>query len=223
MIGVMRTQLMHMAFSGLAAICLVLPIEARILSVKPVHGVPGKIISAPSKALDDVIASSTHMVGFDERQGVLLTRDIRVDGGTIARGTRVNSHMILFNLPDDPPRNSEGAADSGEWFYGAVAENEWIFSGPVLGVMSDTDGLLEAATTEMLGAPKTIYPSGSFFLRGFEDNDSYDGVGTRRLMVRMSVWQPGDWIRVITGIQPVAAVPAGYGPSQFANNPGGEK
>ena len=205
----------YMALLSLIALWLAAPVAARILSVKPIDGVPGKIIAAPPEVLDGTIASFTHMVGFDERQNVLLTQDLKVDGGTIARGTRVNSHMILFNLPDDP----DGSATTSEWFFGARAENEWIFSGPVLGVMSDMDGLLEDASTERLGARTTVYPSGAFFLRGFEENDAYDGVGTTRLRVRMSVWQPGDWIRVITGMQPIARDPVQDSIAHLAANP----
>lgn len=210
----MRTPMKYVVLLGLITAGLAAPVAARILSVKPIDGVSGKIIAAPPQVLDGSIASSTHTVGFDERQNVLLSRDLQVDGGTIARGTRINSHMILFNLPDD----SDGFATPSEWNFGAQAENEWVFSGPILGVMSDMDGLLEAASTESLGARATMYPSGPFFLRGFEENDAYDGVGTRRLRVRMSVWQPGDWIRVITGSQPIARDPVREGRSRIAAN-----
>lgn len=186
---------------GLLALCFGLSANARMISVKPIDGLPGKIIDAPARALDDTIASATHMIGFDERQNVLLSRDLPVDGGHIKKGTWVDSHMILFNLPD---ARSNGGDEPTEWFTGAQAENEWNFSGPVIGVMSDMDGQLEAASSDLLGAPKTTYPAGSQFLRGFEDFDSYDGVGTTRLRVRMSVWQPGDWIRVITRAAPIA-------------------
>jgi hypothetical protein len=211
----MRAPLIYLAIFSLFAAWLAAPAAARIISVKPIDGAPGKVIAAPPEVLDGAIASATHMVGFNERQNVLLNRDLEVDGGTIAKGTRVNSHMILFNLPDD----DGGSAAPSEWNFGARAENEWVFSGPVLGVMSDTDGLLEAASTETLGSRTTTYPSGAFFLRGFEDNDTYDGVGTTRLRVRMSVWQPGDWIRVITGVQPIAGDPVPHGQAQVAKIP----
>jgi len=144
------------------------------------------------------------MIGFNERQNVLLIQDLKVDGGIIAKGIRVNSHMTLVNLPYYSPDNSDGAEGPFEWFSGALSDNEWVFSGAVLGVMSDTKGLLEAASTEILGARATTYPSGDFFLRGFKGYDFYDGGGTARLRVQMSVWQPGDWIRVITEMQPIA-------------------
>ena len=210
--------MIYLALLGLLTSWQAAPVVARIISVKPIEGLPGKIINAPNEALDHAVTSSTHMVGFDERQNVLLSQDLKVDSGVIAKGTRVNSHMILFNLPDYSPDNSDGAEAPSEWLSGALSDNEWAFSGPVLGVMSDTDGLLEAASTEILGARATTYPSGDLFLRGFEDNDFYEGVGTTRLRVRMSVWQPGDWIRVISGMQPIAHELAPDYQDQIADN-----
>ena len=69
----MRTSIAYMAIFGLIAAWLAAPVAARIISVKPIDGVPGKIIAAPPEVLDGAIASSSHMVGFDERQNVLLT------------------------------------------------------------------------------------------------------------------------------------------------------
>ena len=179
---------------------------ARILSVTPIEGNPGKIIAAPPQALDSAVASATHMLGFDERQNVLLTQDLKVDEGVITKGTRVNSHMILYNLPDEE--------------FGSFAANEWIFAGEVIAVMSDTDGTLEAASNKLLGAPGTIYPTNNLFLRGFEENDGYEGVGTSRLRVWMSVWQPGDWIRVLTRPAPSVHYPGKPSSQpQLARNP----
>lgn len=56
---------MIMALSGLVAVCLTTPTEAHILAVKPVDGVPGKIMAAPPKLPYGVMASSTHMVGLN--------------------------------------------------------------------------------------------------------------------------------------------------------------
>ena len=99
-----------------------MPGSARILSVTPVEGIPGKIIAAPAQALDSAVASATHMLGFDERQNVLLTADLKVDNDIVPKGTRVNSHMILYNTPDGD--------------FGSFAHNEWVFSGTIIGVMS---------------------------------------------------------------------------------------
>ena len=155
-------------------------------------GLLGLIIDAPNQVMDDAIASATHMLGFNERQGVRLAADLKVDGGVIPAGTIVSSHMILLNMPDGHPA--------------AYAVNDWVFADPVTGVMSDINGELEAESSPLLGAPPTLYPR-AFRLRGIEDRDGYAGVGTTTLRVTFHVWQPGDWIRVITGLAPVAARP----------------
>lgn len=179
-----------------AAVAALLPFlaagtsSAAILSVEPVSGVPGRIIAAPTDALDHAITDDDHMLGFDERQNLVLPHDLAVDQGTIAAGTRVSSHLILFNQRAvDGPRHSA---------------NDWVFDGIVIGVMSDVAGRLEAASSALLGAPGTAYPPGGFAHRGFESPDRYEGVGTATLRVEMRVWQPGDWIRVITAAQPIA-------------------
>lgn len=174
--------------------------DARILSVTPIEGVPGKIIDPPAQAQDSAVTSATHMLGFDERQNVLLSEDLKLDNDIVKKGTPVNSHMILYNVPEED--------------FGSFAHNEWTFAGTVIGVMSDIDGRKEAASSKLLGAPGTSYPPTGFFLRGLEENDGYEGVGTRRLRVWMSVWQPGDWIRVITRPGPIAA-----SPTTVAQNP----
>lgn len=56
------------------------------------------IIAAPSDALNDFV-TNTGMQGFDEAQGVLTTVAFDIDGGSIAVGTLVNSHMIFLNAP----------------------------------------------------------------------------------------------------------------------------
>lgn len=170
------------------------PAAGRLLKVDHVGGVPGRIVTAPPGAMDDAIASDTHMLGFDERQNVVLTEDLAVDGDVIPAGTRIDSHMILLNVPDDIP-----------WSTGSV--NIWTFDQPVLGVMSDIGGNLEAASSAFLGAPGTRYPA-SFPFRGLEGEDGYSGVGSTSLRVVLNVWQPGDWIRVITAARPIARTPS---------------
>lgn len=113
------------------------------------------IILAPAFALDAMV-TNTAQQGFDEAQNVLLLTALSVDGGTIAAGTRVNSHMIFFN---------QAIKKSGVSHTGVT----WTFDGTILGVMSDTPGALEDASTLLLGAIGTTYPaSGSFAFRGME-------------------------------------------------------
>ena len=147
------------------------------------------IIAAPAAILDAAVFNSAQQA-FDEKQGVLLSADLDVDGATdIAAGTVVDSHMIFFNLP-----GSGSVADLGV---------KWDFDGIILGVMSDIHGLLEGASTAELGATLTAYPSittsTDFRNRGLETNDDYVISGDMlSITVDMSVSQPGDWIRVVT-------------------------
>lgn len=142
------------------------------------------IIAAPASVIDDAPgATNFHQQAFNERQGVLLTSDLMVDGGVISAGTVVSSHMIFLNTPV----GAGGALDFGV---------NWIFDGAILGVMSDSMGMLEAASSALLGALGTAYPS-SFPARGLEGNDSYSVAGNV-ITVNMQVTEPGDWIRVIT-------------------------
>lgn len=157
----------------------------------------GQQIGAPGSVADDApgVESSTKMLGFDERQGVLLGGALSVDGGSIAAGTRIDSHMILLNSPGNQLLDLSAT---------------WTFSGIILGVMSDNGGLLEAASNALLGAIGTAYP-GAYNNRGFEGGnpDSYSGVGTNMLDVRMYVTEPGDWIRVITASPSDVPAPGG--------------
>jgi len=187
----------------LLALCLIL-VSTGILAVRQanallvsVSGGPSTlgalpaIIPAPPTTLDDV-AINLGMQGFDEAQGVLLTSDLAIDGGTIAAGTRVNSHMIFLDEGEDvvPPVSNEHLNVT------------WTFDGEVLGVMSDWSGLLEGASTSFLGAAGTTYPA-PFDGRGleldprFRQPDSYTISGSQ-LNVSMWVIEPGDWIRVVT-------------------------
>ena len=149
----------------------------------------GAIINAPGSVEDDATNCTNHlaetcvMLGFDEKQDVTLGSELFVDGGSIAAGTKVSSHMIFLNTP-------------GNTLNESVAS--WLFDGLILGVMSNNSGTLEAASNAELGADSTTYP-GAFNNRGFEGNnsDTYSIFGSS-LDVTMYVTEPGDWIRVVT-------------------------
>jgi len=147
-------------------------------------GVYASIIGAP-RAVTNSNVTNLAQQGFNEAQNVLLAGAINVDGGTIAAGTLVSSHMIFLNKPN---------ARSGRIIHFGV---DWLFDGTILGVMSDGRGRREVASTDFLGAPGTIYPVSPFSARGLESNDSYF-VSGNMLTVNMRVRQPGDWIRVVT-------------------------
>ena len=157
-----------------------------VIGVSPVNALligGDDIITAPSSVIDDFPgAENHHQQAFNEAQDVLLTRDIAVDGGTLAAGLWVDSHMIFLNTPTSAYEDDI---------------RTWSFDAPIIGVMSDRNGLLEAAGSDLLGAPGTIYP-GSFSARGMEGSDWYHAFGST-IDVYMLVTEPGDWIRVITG------------------------
>lgn len=145
------------------------------------------IIGAPTSVFDDNPgAENSHQQAFNERQGVLLLANLTVDGGSIASGTAVDSHMIFLNTPAGTSTTSD--------------TQTWTFDGPILGVLSDIGGNLEAASNAILGAPGTAYP-GAFANRGLESNDWYS-VSGNAITVGMNVTEPGDWIRVTTQAVP---------------------
>ncbi len=149
---------------------------------------PQILIAPPSDVLDTAVFN-TGMQGFNEAQGVLTTVDHGIDGGgTISAGTLVNSHMIFLNSAETPVTHREVV---------------WTFANPILGVMSDTGGNWEDASTFELGAPATNYPAVMFANRGMEgiDIDGYV-VSGNQITVAMGVVQPGDWIRVVTVPEP---------------------
>lgn len=178
------------------------PAQALIMGVSGPNssaGTAAAIIAAPPNALDDIVFN-TGMEGFNEAQGVVTTVAHATDGGFIPLGTRVNSHMIFLN--------SQGTASLSHF---SVA---WTFDGAIIGVMSDSNGNLEAASTFELGAPGTNYtvtfsgsgPAAPFAARGLEandgegdgPNDGYMLINPFTLLVGMYVTEPGDWIRVVT-------------------------
>ena len=154
------------------------------------RGEAAAIIEAPPSVHDDAFFADA-MRGFNERQGVVLREKLLVDGGSVAAGTAVDSHLIFLSpYPDHPTRH--------------VAVT-WRFSGAVLGVMSDTHCSLQMRSDPLLGNPGTQYPGRSAF-RGMErrlgDYYAFDG---ETLTVTMTVPQLGDWIRVITAAGHTAA------------------
>jgi len=141
------------------------------------------VIAAPAFALDAMV-TNTQQEGFTERRGVFLTSALGVDLGTIGPGIYVDSHMIFLNKVAGTSNISNVAS--------------WGFDGIVLGVMSDFTGALEVASTALLGASGTDYPTTTFDARGMEGADGYSALGSTSLTVSMNVSQPGDWIRVVT-------------------------
>ena len=163
------------------------PANATLISVtgpNSLRGGAATIIAAPADVTDSA-AFNLEQQGFNEVQNYLLAADLIVDGGLIAAGTVVSSHMIfLNNEPGDRTLNEHEGV-------------EWTLDGNILGVMSDYTGSEEIASSSFLGAPGTTYPVATFNARGMEIDDSYSYLGSV-ITVNMRIRQPGDWIRVIT-------------------------
>ena len=204
--------------TGIFAIFLMMfygsSIHATLISVAGPNssmGAAAAIAPAPLHALDD-IATNTAMQGFNEALGLTTSVNHNTDGGgVIAAGTMVDSHMIFLN--------SSGPANLSH--FGTI----WTFSAPIIGIMSDGNGNLEAASTFELGAPGTNYtaifggsgPAAPFPARGLEGNngtglggDGYQLLAPNVLRIGMNVSEPGDWIRVVTrstAIVPEPSIP----------------
>ena len=162
-------------------------------------GILPQIIGAPADTRNNATPFSGQ-VGFDEKQGVTLLSSLTIDGGSIAAGVRVNSHMIYLERRRGP----------GQPAVVSHRDVEWTFDGPVLGVMSSQGGGREAASRSLLGLEGTAYAQ--FSNRGMEANDGYT-IDGNTLTVNMRVTEPGDWIRVVT-LAPersTASVPEGGG------------
>ena len=178
-----------------AAFCMVTnAAQAAIVGVSGPNsssGAGAEILASAPASVTNATVTNLGIQGFNEQQGVVLASDLSVDGGVIAAGTRVDSHMLFLNKP---------AGVGGTLSHQDV---EWTFSGQILGVMIDVGGLDEAASTAILGALGTTYAT--FNNRGLEGNDSVFISGAT-LTTNFFVTQPGDWIRVITASEvPVPA------------------
>jgi hypothetical protein len=187
-------------------VALAISQRADILSVSgpnsaPPGSSPPEILSAPPPDVTDICVSNWFQQGFNEKQQVTTTKAWSVDGGgTIPQGTTyVNSHMIFLNDPGIPVKTM------------SHSNVVWTFDFPIIGVMSDSGGNFEAASTPDFGAAATNYTNfptacGSippsdraapFAARGLEGADQYSVLGNT-LTLSMTVTQPGDWIRVLT-------------------------
>lgn len=73
------------------------PAQATILNVSQ----GGQIITAPSSVSYNFpgYEHPNFMIGFSEKQNVKLSSNLAIDGGFIAAGQLVSSHMIFLNTP----------------------------------------------------------------------------------------------------------------------------
>ncbi|MFW5425880.1 MAG: hypothetical protein ACKE8G_02470 [Methylophagaceae bacterium] len=169
----------------LTALLFSVQVQAALVSVSG----QGKIVSA-KHIQEDSPTTGKKQKGFDEQQGVELTRDIEVDDGFILEGTKVDSHIIFFNSKDKKEKESEAF---------------WEFDGKILGVMSNSSGSLLMESNDLLAAfdnyftkKGLVYPFDNLGMEGLDEYHVFAITGDTVLSVFMHVTEPGDWIRVIT-------------------------
>ncbi len=160
------------------------------------------ILTPPFAVGNNNQQNNTALFAWDEKQNVLLPAPLVTDlGGTIAAGTRVASHGVVF----DPV--------ASRTVIGSVT-----FDRPILGVIWQTSKL--AGTDGLLGLPTITYNSPS--PRGLEARDipGTSFVGNTLFINDWMASSPGDNIRVITAAVPEPAtwamLLAGFGAVGFA-------
>lgn len=146
-------------------------------------------IPTPAEVKNGTPSSNDNILYFNELQGVTLGAALTTDTGTIAAGTRVDSHMFLLNRV------------SGKSL--TALTGTLTFATEILGTMSQTNGG-NLVASDFLGGTTTYT---NFKNRGLENSgkyaDSISLIGTNTISASLYVTQPGDWVRVVT----VAAVP----------------
>ena len=179
--------------SGGIAVCFALALgaaaEAKIIGVAgPVSSAgapPMHLLVAPSHVIDSMVTNEG-IQGFDEEQGVSASSAWMHDTGSLTMGETYDSHMLFLNSPGPM----------------TIIHHEvtFTFDREIKGVMSDIFGMFEHASNGDFAKAGTIYPGGPFQYRGIETvfGDSYHVAGNT-ITLNLSVTQPGDWIRVVTG------------------------
>jgi hypothetical protein len=128
---------------------------------------------------------SPNLFGFDEDQNIVLPGPLSVDVGSspIPAGTVVASHYIFF----DPLQT-------------LIAVGTVDFDADVLGVIASTGNL---SSSDFLANTGVNYLNPS--ARGLEAGDIVTISGPRQIAVNFAAGTPGDYVRVLTSLSPVAA------------------
>ncbi|MCP4713430.1 MAG: hypothetical protein GY869_32775 [Planctomycetes bacterium] len=151
------------------------------------HSVQGDIVGgtvtkiAPPLNTGNDNQQVNELLGFDERQHVLLTSPLVVDGpgSAIPAGTVVSSHYIIYDPASGVPHISGTA----------------VFDNPVIGLIFNTNTL---NNSDHLGIPTTNYLNPSE--RGFEghQNDTATITDPNTVSFSLRAGSPGDYARIIT-------------------------
>ncbi len=164
----------------LSAVFLSAQVQAAVIS-------GGNILPDGTILLEDGL-NNTAQEAFNEVQGVVLAVDLAVNGGVIASGTRVDSHIVFYN--------THGTV-------GSSVTQSWTFSGQILGLMVDINGAQMTASDSLFANGTYFSDRGGsgFFLQGLELGpygvDSFT-ISGNVLNLTTFIAEPGDWIRVIT-------------------------
>jgi hypothetical protein len=182
--------------AAIAALALAAPAGAAVVSMSgPLSslGAAAQIIATPSEVFDDALTSDG-IAAFNEKQGIVLPVDVTTDAGTLAAGTRLDSHIVFMN-----------GVTGKKLTHGSLANPvEILFSGPILGIITNPGTI--GISSAILGLSSATYDA-PFALIGDEAHDYLSFSGSI-LSLALKTWKPGDWIRVVT-LAPVAppAVP----------------
>jgi hypothetical protein len=155
------------------------------------------VIGGPLPLIGADVLGTLDVMGFDERQDVVLPANLFPNvGPLLTAGQIVSSHLLVF----DPASQ-------------ATAVGEVLFNRQIVAFITG-HGLLQL-TSALFGAPGTVYdlvPQLGLELGPNADSLTVDPTDRRRLFFRFQTASPGDVVRVLTfGRQPEAAVPPGGG------------
>lgn len=153
--------------------------------------------SLPAAVGTNRINVNSMLFGFDERI-VTLTSDLAFAGGTIAAGTRVESHLVFFD-----PRNKNNSVSASVSFEQAI-----------IGFITTKTDLL--ATNSLFGLTSVNY--GTAGALGLEGGDAVSITAANGNQLNLNLTEKannpvGDYIRVFTLAPAVTPVPE---PSTYA-------
>lgn len=163
-------------------------------------GTVDRVLTTPPASVTSGFYTQFWQVGFDELQGVALPVDTATYGGVLPAGLVVDSHFIMFDKAGVP---------------GSDMAVTWVFDKPIVGIMVDSMGAHEVASSPYLGLPGTIYPNYLEDRRGIEvfpGNPYSDTLGVigSTLYFGSHVTYPGDHIRILTSSGTVVPEPPAW-------------